>query len=207
MVRLFSAIAYPMYQTRVLSGALTAFLTACASEAVLLNSERIEQRFGNYGIELLESEDGLRRSNLYSRSGNLATCRTYALVEFVEPLDDRYADTHATVLAGGSIGATARERGWDVHKLTAYIGELRLPDGPTEIGRLMGLRGGEDLAVHVYRLVLAQDDDALPYATIVEVHHPDYLDLTDVRSLFLDEDEGSLPAAELGRIAELLFRD
>jgi hypothetical protein len=195
-----------MYQTRVLSGALTAFLTACASDAVLLNSERIEQRFGNYGIEILDGEDGLRRSNLYSRAGNQATCRTYALVEFVEQLDERYAETHATVLAGGSIGATARERGWEVHKLTAYIGELRLPESTTEIGRLMRLRGGENLAVHVYRLVLAQGDDALPYATIIEVHHPDYLDITDIGSLFLDEDEETLPPAELGRIAELLFR-
>lgn len=194
-----------MHQTRVLSGALTAFLTACASEAVLLNSERIEQHFGNYGIELLESEDGLRRSNLYSRSGSVATCRTYAIVEFVEQLDERYADTHATVLAGGSIGATARERGWAVHKHTAFIGELRLPDRTTQVGRLMRLRGGEDLAVHVYRLVLARGGDPLPYATIIEAHHPDYLDLTDLRSLYLDEDEESLPAAEIARMAELLF--
>ncbi|MBT8083337.1 MAG: hypothetical protein KJO56_13005 [Gammaproteobacteria bacterium] len=194
-----------MHQTRVLSGTLTAFLTACASEAVLLNSERIEQRFGNYGIELLESEDGLRRSNLYSREGNLATCRTYALVEFTEQLDERYADTHATVLAGGSIGATARERGWEVHKHTAYIGQLRLPERPTEVRRLMRLRGGELLAVHVYRLILAQADNTLPYATIIEIHHPDYLDLTDLRTLYVDDDEGTLPAADIGRMADLLF--
>ena len=194
-----------MHQTRVLSGTLTAFLTACASEAVLLNSERIEQRFGNYGIELLESEVGLRRSNLFSRDGNLATCRTYALVEFAAQLDERYADTHATVLAGGSIGATARERGWDIRKHTAYIGELRLPERATQVSRLMRLRGGERLAVHVYRLMLAEAGDALPYATIVEIHHPDYLDLADLRALYVDDDAGTLPAAEIERIGDLLF--
>ena len=194
-----------MHQTRVLSGTLTAFLTACASEALLLNSERIEQRFGNYGIEILESDDGLRRSNLYSRDGNLATCRTYALVEFTEQLDQRYADTHATVLAGGSIGATARERGWEVRKHTAHIGQLRLPERTTQVSGLMRLRGGEFLAVHVYRLTLAQADEALPYATIIEIHHPDYLDLEGLRALYADNDAGTLPAAEVERIGDLLF--
>jgi hypothetical protein len=198
-------IAQPMYQARVLSGILTAFLVACASEAVLLNSERIEQRFGNYGIEILESEDGLRRSNLYSREGNLATCRTYALVEFTERLDERYADTHATVLAGGSIGATAREHGWEVRKHTAYIDQLRLPPRTTQVSRLMRLRGGELLAVHVYRLTLARSDEALPYATIIEIHHPDYLGLAELRALYADDDEGTLPAAEVERIGDLLF--
>ena len=45
---------------------LAAVLSACATESVILNSERIEQHFGSYGIEVLASEAGLRRSNLFS---------------------------------------------------------------------------------------------------------------------------------------------
>ena len=35
----------------------------------LLNSERIEQQFGSYGIDVLESDAEMRVSNLYSLSG------------------------------------------------------------------------------------------------------------------------------------------
>ena len=41
-------------------------LAACADEPQLLNSERIEQRFGSFGIDVLASEPGMRVSNLYS---------------------------------------------------------------------------------------------------------------------------------------------
>ena len=55
---------------------LAAALSACATETVLLNSERVEQRFGNYGIDVLASEAGLRRSSLYSVEKDGRICRT-----------------------------------------------------------------------------------------------------------------------------------
>lgn len=180
-------------------------LSACATESVLLNSKRIERRFGSYGIEVLASEAGLRRSGLFSLDGDTATCRTYAVVEFVEQPDDRYDDAHSRVLAGNSIGETFKEDGWGIQKSTLYIGDVRLPDSDTEIGQLMRLTGAHDLALHVYQLVLVREDVALEYATIMEVHHPEYLTTSDLRDMFEYDPVPGLLDADVARLSELVF--
>ncbi len=159
-------------------------LSACATEPVLLNSERIAKRFGSYGIEVLASEAGLRRSSLYSLENGAPTCRTYAVVRFADHLDDRYREEHAKVLAGNSIGAIFRSHGWDLHKQTMHIGRLALPQKNTAIGELMRVAGATDLALHVYQLLLVRNEQVLEYATIIEAHHPDYLSESDLRDLY-----------------------
>jgi len=180
-------------------------LSACATESVLLNSKRIEQRFGSYGIEVLASEAGLRRSGLLSYDGDTATCRTYAVVQFAEQLDERFNKAHSRVLAGDSIGATFRDDGWDIRKHTLYIGTVRLPGTATEVGRLMRLTGAHDLALHVYQLVIARDDIELEYATILEAHHPEYLVENDLLDTFEYDDSTPLPAADLKILSDLVF--
>jgi len=175
---------------------LAAVLSACATEPVLLNSERIEHRFGSYGIEVLASEAGLRRSSLYSMDGDIATCRTYAVVRFADQLDDFYREEHAKVLAGNSIGAIFRSQGWNVHKQTIYIGSITLPAGSTSIGELMHIYGPQELAVHVYQLLLAKNEQPFEYATIIETHHPDYLSESDVLELY-EYDQASAPSSEI----------
>jgi len=182
-----------------------AMLSACATESVLLNSKRIEQRFGSYGIEVLASEAGLRRSGLLSYDGDTATCRTYAVVQFAEQLDERFDKAHSRVLAGDSIGATFRDDGWDIRKHTLYIGTVRLPGTATEIGRLMRLTGAHDLALHVYQLVIARDDIELEYATILEAHHPEYLVENDLLGTFEYDESTPLPAADLKLLSDLVF--
>ena len=182
-----------------------AMLSACATESVLLNSKRIEQRFGSYGVEVLASEAGLRRSGLLSYDGDTATCRTYAVVQFADQLDERFDDAHSRVLAGDSIGATFQEDGWDIRKHTLYIGTMRLPDTATEVGRLMRLTGAHDLALHVYQLVIARDDTELEYATIMEAHHPEYLVEADLLETFDYDDSAALPSADLKLLSDLVF--
>ena len=182
-----------------------AMLSACATESVLLNSKRIEQQFGSYGVEVLASEAGLRRSGLLSYDGDTATCRTYAVVQFADQLDERYDDAHSRVLAGDSIGATFKEDGWDIRKHTLYIGTVRLPGTATEVGRLMRLTGAHDLALHVYQLVIARDDIELEYATILEAHHPEYLVEADLLETFEYDDSAALPAADLKLLSDLIF--
>lgn len=183
---------------------LAAILSACATESVVLNSERIEQRFGSYGIEVLASEAGLRRSSLFSTDGEVTTCRTYAVVEFSEQLDERYNDAHSEVLAGGSIGATFKEDGWGIQKNTLYIGTVRLPESASHVGELMRLGGDQKLALHVYQLVLVQEDTALDYAIILEAHHPEYLSEPDLLKLFEYDPVSTLPAADLERLSALV---
>lgn len=184
---------------------LAAMLSACATESVILNSERIEERFGSYGIEVLASEAGLRRSNLFSYDGDTATCRTYAIVQFVEQLDERYDEAHARVLAGDSIGATFKEDGWDLQKHTLYVGVVRMPEGPSEVRHLMRLTGAHDLALHVYQLVLVRGDIELEYATILEAHHPEYLTKKDLDEIFEVDSSHPLSRADLAQLSALLF--
>lgn len=194
-----------MRNTHFPPSALAAILSACATESVNLNSERIEQRFGSYGIEVLASEAGLRRSSLFSFEGNAATCRTYAVVQFVEQLDERYNDAHSKVLAGNSIGETFREDGWDIQKKTLYIGTVSLPESRNQVGNLMRLTGTHDIALHVYQLVLARNDTALEYATILEAHHPDYLSEQELREIFDDSASALVPPTEVAQLSRLLF--
>ena len=182
-----------------------AMLSACATQSVLLNSKRIEQQFGSYGVEVLASEAGLRRSGLLSYDGDTATCRTYAVVQFADQLDERYDDAHSRVLAGNSIGATFQEDGWDIRKHTLYIGTVRLPGAATEIGRLMRLTGAHDLALHVYQLVIARDDIELEYATIMEAHHPEYLVEADLLETFDYDDSAAPPPVDLKLLSDLVF--
>jgi hypothetical protein len=53
------------FQSSVLA-AVAAIAVWSPAGAQILNSERIEQTFGSYGIEVIASEGSLRLSNLYS---------------------------------------------------------------------------------------------------------------------------------------------
>ena len=194
-----------MRQTHFPPSVLAAVLSACATESVLLNSERIEQRFGSYGIDVLASEAGLRRSSLFSYDGDRTTCRTYAVVQFAADADARCNDAHSRVLAGNSIGETFKEDGWNIRKNTLHIGTVRLPDRTTEVGTLMRLRGAHHLAVHIYQLVLVRDVNEIEYATILEAHHPEYLTEQDLLGIFVDEATEPMLRAEFDGLSSLLF--
>jgi hypothetical protein len=130
---------------------------------------------------VLESDATTRVSNLYSEHAGKRICRTFAVVRYPPSVDARLASEHAAILAGGSIGATFTARGWTVVKTHRYAGEVATTP------RLATLMGGIDtprLAVHVYALSVFKDDMHGEYATIAEVHHPDYLGLDDVQEIY-----------------------
>ncbi|MGB5626933.1 MAG: hypothetical protein WBM61_14430 [Woeseiaceae bacterium] len=182
-------------------------LSACETEPVLLNSERIEQRFGSYGITVLPSEPGLRRSSLFSIYEDEAICRTYAVVRFADQPHDRYSEEHAKVLAGNSIGAIFRSHGWDVHKQTMYIGSLLLPNRKTQIGELMHITDQGELAMHVYQLLLVRNEQVFEYATIVETHHPEYLSESDVLELYEYDESTALTPQVVSDLVYLILGD
>lgn len=183
---------------------LAAALSACATETVLLNSERIEQRFGSYGINVLASEAGLRRSSLYSIDNNEHICRTYAIVSFKEDLDSTYGPEHAKVHAGNSLGEVFKANGWSMHKQTLHIGSCAIDQSDSEINQLMRLANDQTLALHIYQLLLARDEQIFEYATIVEAHHPDYLSQSDLLDIYHYDDSESLAANSLAELIGLL---
>ena len=173
-----------MHGSNLSRSVVAAALDACAHESERLNSERIADRFGSYGIEVLSSGPGLRGSNLFSSEDGVRTCRTYALVRFVDEPDALIDAEHAQILAGKSIGAIFKASGWTIHKETLHIGAARLEDASHPVATLMRLERSTEVAVHVYHLLLRKNDQAIDYAKLIELHHPDYLKQSDLANLY-----------------------
>jgi hypothetical protein len=163
--------------------ALTAAV-ACAARPELLNSERIERRYGSYGVVVLQADAESRTSSLYSNEASGRICRTLAIVEFMLPVDDRLAKAHRKVVAGGSIGATFRDAGWRIEKSTLLLGEMRADDAFEGTAGLMQIGAGASLATHRYRFDVIKGPVRIPYAVITEIHHPDYLRLEQLRAMY-----------------------
>lgn len=184
---------------------LAAALSACSVQPELLNSARIEQRFGSYGIEVLRQEGAVRRSNLYSVENGVRVCRTYAVVRFVDPVHLELAATHRAVLAGESIGTTFDTAGWEIRKQTMHVGTVRVPDSQHVIAGLMQLDSATTLGLHVYQLFLEKNARSTHYATIVESHHPAYLTETDLMDLYAQEISAQLDTVELEALVSLVL--
>ncbi len=152
-----------------------------------LNSERIEAVFGNYGIEVLEEGDGVRVSNLYSTAGGERTCRTFAVVRYSAAMDEAVRAEHAAILAGGSIGAVFAAAGWNVRKTHLRYGERA---ASSRLAALMKIASGTPLAEHVYALDVEKDGRVVEYAALVEIHHPDYLTVAELATIYGAVDDG-----------------
>ena len=156
----------------------------------LLNSERIAQRFGNYGIEVGSQNRDHRVSNLYSEEKGTRTTRTLAVVDFLEPVSPSIAALHESVLSGASLGATFKSNGWRVSKINFNIEKLVVADHSGKVQGWMRLEGEHELALHTYLVRLSKDGpqegkkgQSIDYAVIAELHHPDYLDLEAVKAI------------------------
>jgi len=163
----------------------------------LLNSERIEQRFGSYGIELLAQTDAVRIASLYSLENGEKVTRTFAVTRYSDSVDARLAQAHERILAGGSIGATLAEAGWTVTRRHLWVGDVPATTG---IGSLMNIDDSSPLGLHVFDLEVSRGDEQLHYATIAEVHHPDHLDRNGIEQLFgpTESASGTRAATMLG---------
>lgn len=151
------------------------------TERELLNSERIERRFGSYGIDVLHSDGRFRVSNLWSLHDGAKICRTFAVVAYPPSIDARFRREHEEIVAGGSIGAVFARSGWVVTKRHLHFGEL---PATRKVAGLMRTDEGVPLAVHVYVLTVTKDEASFDYATIAEVHHPDYLSSADLPRIY-----------------------
>jgi hypothetical protein len=162
----------------------------------ILNSERIAAMFGSYGIEVLEQDDAVRVSNLYSETDGERTCRTFAVVRYGR-IDSELRTAHAAIVAGGSIGAVLTAAGWEVRKTHLHYGTV----GATpKLASLMKVAAGTGLSAHVYALDVSQAGRTLEYAALVEIHHPGYLGSDDLLEIYGPADEAARP----GLVATML---
>ena len=153
----------------------------------LLNSERIEAAFGSYGVEVLEQDEQVRVSNLYSGAGQDKTCRTFAIVGYPPHLDGAVSAEHAEIVAGGSIGAVFAAHGWQVRKTHLSYSER---PASARLAQLMRVAVGTTLAEHIYVLDVVKDGRAIEYAVLAEIHHPDYLAVADLARIYGPVDDG-----------------
>lgn len=148
------------------------------------NSERIRLKFGSYGIEVLESGQGIRVSNLYSIKDGARTNRTFAVVAYPDVIEPEFRNEHDAIMGGQSIGNVFRDSGWAVDKRHQYFGRVELPSADSSIELIFGDIGESQPAIHVYSLFVRKDDREFRYASIAEVHHPQYLDMEDLNSIY-----------------------
>ncbi len=159
-------------------------LAACGSQGQPLNSERIQQTFGSYGVEVLQSSNEGRVSSLYSGSGDDKVTRTFAVVKFSGRIRPAFADEHSRVESGQSLGAVFKSAGWEIEKHNIFVGEMEIPAKYGLLSELMQIDLPQYLATHVYLFVIRKGKNSYRYATITELHHPDYLSATDLRTTY-----------------------
>ena len=153
----------------------------------LLNSERIAQKFGSYGIAVLRSDARLRVANLFSAAqaagggGEQRTCRTFAVTRYPDHVPPAFTAEHREIVAGGSIGAVFASHGWRVTKTHMYYGEIA---ATMSVAELMRVQPGTRLALDAYVLGVEKTGAAFEYVSIVEIHHPAYLGLTDLETIY-----------------------
>ena len=165
---------------------LAVCLAACTNQETrpALNSERIQQTFGSYGVDVLSNDDKQRVSSLYSLDGSDKVTRTYAVVDFIDAATSALETEHALIISGQSIGEVFRKAGWTIEKRHQFIGDFDVPAAYTQIGRLMRVDLPQKLAADVYFFVVRRNSRSYTYAIITEIQHPDYLSAADLKRIY-----------------------
>jgi hypothetical protein len=156
------------------------------------NSERIRLKFGSYGIEVLESGVRIRVSNLYSIERGIQTNRTFAVVVYPAVIESEFSAEHDAIIGGQSIGIVFKNNGWAIDKRHQYFGGLDVASDGQGISCVFGDTGKTRPVVHVYSLFIKKNDSEFHYASIAEVHHPEYLNLEDLHVIYGNEFDKSM---------------
>ena len=150
----------------------------------LLNSERIRQKFGSYGIDVIAESDHQRVSNLYSLQGDRKITRTFAVVSYPTIIPAAIRNEHEQIKNGHSIGAVFKRNGWQIEKQHIYFGEIEASPDYEGIYSSMGEAEEVDLAIHIYQLSAIKGGERYGYVEIAEIHHPDYLNTRVLRQIY-----------------------
>ncbi|MDJ0760298.1 MAG: hypothetical protein QNJ19_12925 [Woeseiaceae bacterium] len=177
--------------------------SALVTEPEHLNSEKIEAKYGSYHIDVIASDGRTRQSALSSESNGTRVCRTFALTQFSDEGDAPSA--HGTIRGGASIGATLQRDGWSILKSTIHVGHITITDRQHTVAQLMHLQTPAKLALHIYKLSIEKDGDVVDYATISEIHHPDYLTEDDVRALFSLDTAKSVKPPQVDELISIIL--
>lgn len=157
----------------------------------LLNSARIELKFGSYGVQILAQDKatGIRLSSLYSEHEDEKITRTIAFTQYEANINDKLRMAHKEILAGGSIGSTLKKYGFDVNKDLFFKGLVE--DIPDRLQNLMHTQE-RAFATVIYNLVAKKGNHYYPYCTIVEVYSTEFLTLVEVDQIYPEPIPGNV---------------
>ncbi len=159
------------------------------SKNTLLNSERIEQKFGSYGIDIVQSDNQSRVSFLYSLDPNNKNKKNYHTLATVKFRETRKVSTiHERILNGGSIGKSFKKEGWDIDKTNHQMMIILNPEKLLFKSWLSQVND-KNLALHFYELNVKTKKYYYLYAEILEIHHPKYLGFNDLMSVYGPDEE------------------
>lgn len=156
------------------------------------NSDRIRLKFGSYGIEIIENDIRIRVSNLYSETAGVKTNRTFAVVMYPAVIERAFRNEHEAIINGQSIGDVLKKNGWIIEKRHQYIGELGTFPDFSAVHSVFGDIGAVRPVIHLYSLFIKKDKNVFHYASIAEVHHPDYLGLEELKTIYGKEFDDAL---------------
>lgn len=183
--------------------ALALALAGCSGNEPL-NSDRIATRFGSYAVRVLYQDEEWRVSSLESIERGRPVTRTLALVQYVSPDEPKLAGLHERIRAGNSIGITFRRAGWYIDKPALFVGDVRIPEEASVIADLMRIRVPTTVAAHAYRFDVVRHGERFTYATIIELHHPDYLDSDELQRLYRERAINDAAADAISRAVRML---
>lgn len=156
------------------------------------NSDRIQLKFGSYGIEVLENGPRIRVSNLYSIHDGLKITRTFAVVAYASVIEPAIKKEHDAIISGQSIGTLFKMNGWVIDKRHQYFGKMEASSDSSSEYSIFGGIGTTQPVVHFYSLFVKKNNSEFQYASIAEVHHPEYLELEDLDAIYGNEFDGKL---------------
>lgn len=181
------------YRQLLLTVLLAVLLSACSASSMTnaengvsnqLNSDRILDKFGSYGVYIVRQDERTRVTSLFSRDpADQKITRTLAVVLLDPHAATNLALENKLIRDGASIGITFRNSGWAILKRQLYRGSIDA--GQSKLVReLMPDADLSALAIQVYDFDVQRDGIVHRYATIAELHHPDYLTPADLDSQF-----------------------
>lgn len=159
-------------------------ISGCTESQPPLNSDRIRAQFGSYGVRIVEADEALRLSCLYSESPAGDTCRTVARVEIRQPVPADLSELHSAITAGASIGEVFRSAGYSIRKRRLFVGGRPVPPPDRDLFESLDIAPVGELATHRYVFEVHRKNANYDYAIITEIHHPDYLTVEQLRALY-----------------------
>lgn len=142
----------------------------------ILNSQRIELKFGSYGVDILAQNHTSRLANLYSFYEGQKSTRTLAFTRYHLPMDKALLLAHEEILKGGSIGSTLKNHGFQVKKQFFFLENISMPK--------ISYFTNNNLPAVIYELIANIDGRDLHYCTILEVYDPNFLTIEEARNLY-----------------------